>query len=33
VSFITEAFDMPVCPMVVIEDQDNNQITTHKRHT
>ena len=33
VSFITEAFNTPVCRMAVIEDPDNNHITIHKRHT
>ncbi len=33
VSFVMEAFDTPVCRMAVIEDQDNNHITIHKRHT
>jgi predicted enzyme related to lactoylglutathione lyase len=33
VSFITEAFDTPVCRMAVIEDPDGNHITIHKRHT
>ena len=32
VSFVTEAFDTPVCRMAVIEDQDGNHITIHKRH-
>jgi predicted enzyme related to lactoylglutathione lyase len=32
VSFITEAFDTPVCRMAVIEDPDGNHITIHKRH-
>ena len=32
VSFVTEIFDTPVCRMAVIEDQDNNHITLHKRH-
>lgn len=27
VSFVTEAFDTPVCRMAVIEDSDNNYIT------
>lgn len=33
VSFITKAFNTPVCRMAVIEDPDNNHITIHKRHT
>ena len=33
VSFATEALDTPVCRMAVIEDQDGNYITIHKRHT
>ena len=33
VSFVTEAFDTPVCHMAAIDDQDNNHITIHKRHT
>ncbi len=33
VSFVTEAFDTPVCRMAVIEDQDGNHITIHKRKT
>jgi len=33
VSFVTEAFDTPVCRMAVIEDPDGNHITIHKRHT
>ena len=33
VSFITEAFNMPVCRMAVIEDPDHNHITIHKRYT
>jgi predicted enzyme related to lactoylglutathione lyase len=33
VSFVTEAFNTPVCRMAVIEDQDDNHITIHKRHT
>lgn len=33
VSFITEAFNMPVCRMAAIEDPDHNHITIHKRHT
>lgn len=32
VSFVTEAFDTPVCRMAVIEDPDGNHITLHKRH-
>jgi predicted enzyme related to lactoylglutathione lyase len=32
VSFVTEVFDTPVCRMAVIEDQDGNHITIHKRH-
>lgn len=32
VSFITEAFETPICRMAVIEDQDGNHITIHKRH-
>lgn len=32
VSFVTEAFDTPVCRMAVIEDPDNNHITIHQRH-
>ena len=32
VSFVTEAFDTPVCRMAVIEDPDHNHITIHKRH-
>lgn len=32
VTFVTEAFDTPVCRMAVIEDQDGNHITIHKRH-
>jgi hypothetical protein len=32
VSFVTEAFDTPVCRMAVIEDPDGNHITIHKRH-
>lgn len=32
VSFVTEPFDTPVCRMAVIEDQDENRITIHKRH-
>ncbi len=32
VSFVTEAFDTPICRMAVIEDQDGNHITIHKRH-
>jgi predicted enzyme related to lactoylglutathione lyase len=31
VSFVTEAFDTPVCRMAVIEDPDGNHITIHKR--
>ena len=31
VSFVTEAFDPPVCRMAVIEDQDGNHITIHKQ--
>ena len=31
VSFVTEAFDTPVCRMAVIEDQDGNHITIHKQ--
>ena len=32
VTFVTEAFDTPVCRMAVIEDPDGNHITIHKRH-
>lgn len=32
VSFVTETFETPVCRMAVIEDQDGNRITIHKRH-
>jgi len=32
VSFMTEPFETPVCRMAVIEDQDGNHITIHKRH-
>lgn len=32
VSFVTEPFDTPICRMAVIEDQDGNHITIHKRH-
>jgi len=32
VPFVTEPFDTPVCRMAVIEDQDGNHITIHKRH-
>jgi len=32
VSFVTEAFDTPVCRMAVIEDPDGNHITIHKGH-
>lgn len=32
VLFVTEPFDTPVCRMAVIEDQDGNHITIHKRH-
>jgi len=32
VFLVTEAFDTPVCRMAVIEDQDGNHITIHKRH-
>jgi predicted enzyme related to lactoylglutathione lyase len=32
VPFVTEVFDTPVCRMAVIEDQDGNHITIHKRH-
>lgn len=32
VPFVTEAFNTPVCRMAVIEDQDGNHITIHKRH-
>ena len=31
VSFVTEVFDTPVCRMAIIEDQDGNHITIHKR--
>lgn len=31
-SFVTEAFDTPVCRMTVIEDPDGNHITIHMRH-
>ncbi len=31
VTFVVEAFDTPVCRMAVIEDQDGNHITIHKR--
>ena len=33
VSFVTEAFDTPVCRIAVIENQHNNHITIHKRRT
>ena len=33
VSFITGAFNTPVCRMAVIEHPDHNHITIHKRHT
>jgi predicted enzyme related to lactoylglutathione lyase len=33
VSFVTEAFDTPICRMAVIENPDGNHITIHKRHT
>ena len=33
VSFITKAFNAPVCRIAVIEDPGNNHITIHKRHT
>jgi predicted enzyme related to lactoylglutathione lyase len=33
VSFITGAFNTPVCSMAVIEDPGHNHITIHKRHT
>ena len=29
-SFITEAFNMPVCRMAAIEDPDHNHITIYK---
>ncbi len=32
VSFVTEAFDRPVCRMAVVENQDHNHITIQKRH-
>jgi predicted enzyme related to lactoylglutathione lyase len=32
VSFVMETFETPVCRMAVIEDQDGNHITIHKRH-
>jgi len=32
VSFVTEPFDTPVCRMAVVEDQDGNHVTIHKRH-
>jgi predicted enzyme related to lactoylglutathione lyase len=32
VSFVTDAFDTPVCRMAVIQDEDGNHITIHKRH-
>jgi predicted enzyme related to lactoylglutathione lyase len=32
VCFVREAFDTPVCRMAVIEDQDGNHVTIHKRH-
>ncbi len=32
VSFAAEPFETPVCRMAVIEDQDGNRITIHKRH-
>jgi predicted enzyme related to lactoylglutathione lyase len=32
VTFVTEAFDTPVCRMAIIEDQDGNRVTIHKRH-
>jgi predicted enzyme related to lactoylglutathione lyase len=31
VSFVTEPFDTTVCRMAVVEDQDGNRITIHKR--
>jgi predicted enzyme related to lactoylglutathione lyase len=32
VSFVVETFETPVCRMAVIEDQDSNHITLHKRY-
>jgi predicted enzyme related to lactoylglutathione lyase len=32
VTFVTEAFDTPVCRMAIIQDQDGNHVTIHKRH-
>jgi predicted enzyme related to lactoylglutathione lyase len=32
VTFVTEAFDTPVCRMAIIEDQDGNRVTIHQRH-
>jgi predicted enzyme related to lactoylglutathione lyase len=32
VVFVAEPFDTPVCRMAVIEDQDGNHLTIHKRH-
>ena len=31
VVFVTEPFDTPVCRIAVIEDQDANHVTIHKR--
>jgi predicted enzyme related to lactoylglutathione lyase len=33
VVFVAEPFDTPVCRMAVIEDQDGNHLTIHKRHS
>ena len=32
VVFVAEPFETPVCRMAVIEDQDGNHVTIHKRH-
>jgi predicted enzyme related to lactoylglutathione lyase len=32
VVFVAEPFDTPVCRMAVIEDEDGNHLTIHKRH-
>jgi predicted enzyme related to lactoylglutathione lyase len=32
VSFVTEPFDTPICRMAVVEDQDGNHVTIHRRH-
>ena len=33
VVFVAEPFETPVCRMAVIEDQDGNDLTIHKRHS